>query len=352
MPHRCSPFVDSVTSDGTWAGDGSSWMYRALPVHPVFWQDGDQGDSLGYILDTLAASLHEALLTDSDSRELHLLAVARDDPAETKVPQGICRICGTASEVTPITAARRPRTAVFAAGVRLGAYGPPPDQSTVQHRIYTALARRRDPANGARAGRFYERVARGFDTFRYMAIHPYDDPGAEATEAALCRAGAQQLDSEQVDRMLGWPARAANLQSCFFIGSAAGESVEADAWGEDIHSGCGHALAGELQFGVVPVYTFAEERGEGALASVFVQRPGLVAVSVRAWLRRAGNTWRWSDISALVAVRTAEGHTPDLESALTTALVARYRQMSALAEMCPLSPRRGVYLSERAHPAA
>ena len=351
MPNRRSPYVDRVTSDGIWTGDGPSWMYRALPVHPVFWQTAGQGgDSLVHIFDTLAASLHEALLTGSDARELHLLAVARDGPAETKVPQGICGMCGTSSGsgvATPITAASRPRAAVFAAGVRLGAYGPPPERGTPLRRTYTALTRRRAPASGARSGRFYERVARAFDIFRYMATHPYDDPGAGAAASALMSAGARQLDSEQVDRLLGWPARSASLQDCFFIESPDGESVEVEAWSEDLSSGCEHVLAGGLQFGVVPVPAAAEASiGAADLAGAFVQRPGIVAVSVRAWLRRSGSVWRWSDISALAAFRTAEGHAPDLDGDLMDVRVAQYRQMRALDEMCPLSPRRGVYLPE------
>ena len=74
-----------------------------------------------------------------------------------------------------------------------------------------------------------------------------------------------------------------------------------------------------------------------------------MAVSVRTWLSRAGSIWRWSDISALAALRTAEGHTPGLESALPAAQVVPYRQMRAFDEMCPLSPRRGMHLHESAH---
>lgn len=357
MSTRSSPFVDGVTSDGIWTGGGSSWMYRALPVHPVFWQDMAEADSLAHIFDTLAANLHEALLADSAGRELHLLAVARDDPDETTVPQGFCGACGRASgsdTAGSIATAGRPRAAVFAVGVRLGAYGPPPEQEALSRGFYSALARRRNPVGGGPVGRFYERLARAFNTFHHMARHPYVDPGADATETALGRTGARPLDREQVDRLLGWQARAADLQDCIFLESANGESVEADAWCEDIPAAdCRHALAGGLQFGVVPVDANAEASlGGGVLADAFAQRPGLVAVSVRAWLRRAGSIWCWSDISALAALRTAEGHTPDLESALPEAQVTLYRQMRALDEMCPLSPHRGVYLPASARLSA
>lgn len=83
-----------TTEDGVYVGwDGSAWLYRALPLSPLQWEDGHRRLDVGGQLHDLLADLGETSLTPfgavaslSINREIHLLQVTWETLAEP--PEG------------------------------------------------------------------------------------------------------------------------------------------------------------------------------------------------------------------------------------------------------------------------
>ena len=349
--HR-SAYVATTSPDGVWASiDGVEWMYQSLPADPVFWQQPSDRDRLAENIDAVAASFSGCLLDGPDSREVHFVAIARDDPVDVAVPRGSCPEDGSVAPLVPAVRAGTapipgwPRASVFALGVQLGRYAPPPRPDTLLGRFHAAAAAHRDAAHPRRRRQRLDKRMRRLDTLLYVLRHPYADPGTAAASAAMRQAGAAPLDTEQSDRLLGWQARSDNLESVF-VAAGDGTRVESDAWSRDIPSGCSHPLVGGLLFcALVKNNDAAQHLHNDDLVDAFAQRSGLVAVSVRAWLIRHGDRAVWDRVCAVAAFRIAEGCSPDLETAPMQAQhitpgVLVHRQMAAFKEVCPLSTHR------------
>ena len=348
-----SSYVAQAASDGVWADHvGVSWMYQALPAVAGLWQTQHERDSLAFLIGSAAEYVDERLLGGCDSREVHLLVVARDDPDTTTVPQAVCPRCGEFTQTAPdppdgdASAHGGPVEGVAALGVRLGGYSMPPDPATRPGRLYALGS---DPGEERIfVWRTVKRFARVFK-MAWDFAHPGADPSAAAADDMMRDCGACLLDNAQTDRLVGWPARSHNLETVF-LESPNGRLVECDAWGRDLRSGCGHDFRAGLTFCSVPVPVDAQTQHSPTsadLADVFAQRPGLVAVSLRGWVSLADDQPAWSRVTALAAFRTIEGHEPDLITAPPqaqhiTPKVLQYRQMRALMEMSPLNTRRAL----------